>query len=74
MKPHLKDLKFKTELPVCDGSVKIEYDGEYLIVYSKDKDGVLLGENYESENLSYNAELEGFSLAKGVVYKIKVKR
>ena len=74
LKPHLKDLKFKTELPVCDGSVKIEYDGEYLIVYSKDKDGVLLGENYESENLSYNAELEGFSLRRGVIYKIKVKR
>ena len=74
LKPHLKDLKFKTELPVAKSSVKIEYHGEYLTVYSKDKDGVLIGDNYECENLSYSDNLKGFSLKRGVEYKIRVKR
>ena len=74
LKPHLKDLEFKAELPIYDASVKLEYDGEYLTVYSKDKDGVLLGENYECENLSYCDQLKGFSLKRGVEYKIRVKR
>ena len=50
----------------------MEYDGEYLTVYSKDKEGVLLGENYQCENLSYSDQLKGFELKSGVEYRIKI--
>ena len=73
LKPHLNGLKFKTELPVAESSVRIEYDGEYLTVYSKAKDGVLFGKNYQCENLSYNDQLKGYELKAGIEYKIRVK-
>ena len=72
LKPYLKDLKFKAELPVNNGIVRVKYDGEYLTVSSKDKDGVLIGKGYVGEGISYDAVFKGYPLKRGVEYKIKI--
>lgn len=73
LNPYLKGLKFKAELPVNDGTVRVEYDGKYLTVYSRDKDGVLMGKGYAGEGISYDDAIQGCSLKRGVEYKIKIK-
>lgn len=73
LKPYLKDLKFKSEIPVKDGSVRVEYDGKFLTIYSKEKDGVLFGNCFADTDLDFDKETGGYILKKDNPYKIMVK-
>jgi hypothetical protein len=74
LKPYLSKLKFKTILPVNNGSVSVEYTGDSLIVKSLEKDGVLIAnENMDVSNLEYSEQKGGYILPRGVEHVVKVR-
>ena len=74
LKPYLSKLKFKTLLPVNDGSISVEYTGGCLKIKSLEKDGVLIAnENMDVTNLVYSEQKGGYILSRGKEHVVKIK-
>ena len=74
LKPYLSKLKFKTHLPVNDGSISVEYTGDCLKIKSLEKDGVLIAnENMDVTNLVYSEQKGGYILSRGKEHVVKIK-
>ena len=74
LNPHISNLTYKCELPINDGSIQIEFDGEYLTIHSANKDGILVSDKFVADNLVYDNDKKGYQLKRGVLYKLRLKR
>lgn len=74
LQPYLGKLKLKTKLPMNNSELDYEYNGEYIKIFSPNKDGVLaFNVKLDCSDLTYSEEKGGYILKGGQEYTIKIK-